>query len=125
MSPERRTDRWQTDTSPVMRQLESPESTSTRSVCGSARVGYPPRHVKRGDRSYVVISQKELQGVIEERGEKFTGAPGGGRDQIAELREEIARIETENKFITEQLEEVKKERDDLLRRLLDTDGGRR
>lgn len=79
-----------------------------------------PRRVQRGSRTYVRVSLKELNEIVEDRGDKASQLPGGTHDQVTELRERVARLEAEKDSLTTRLEELRSEREELLHHVLDT-----
>jgi len=77
-----------------------------------------PKRVTRGARERVLISVKELDEVVSERGRKFAHLPGGALDREVEMRERIARLETERDMLRQNLEEKAVELRTLTDRLL-------
>ena len=84
-----------------------------------------PKRTTIGSRERILISRKELEAVIEERGERLSLLPGAGREQITQAREKIARLEAEHEMLTAQLEELKAEKERLLTRILENHEPRR
>ena len=76
-----------------------------------------PKREMRGAKERVLIPLSELQAIIDTRGAKYAPAPN--HDQIASLRESIARLEAELGSSKERLAELRAERGALLERLLE------
>jgi len=73
------------------------------------------QRVARGGRTYVGIPLAEVEAIRAAEG----GTPESD-ERLAELRERVVRMETELRGLTERLAEIRGERDELFRRLLDT-----